>query len=127
MIDPVVKKETKYIFLSVLILSALMEAVFLVMGKWHFTVLLGNLLSGSVAVLNFFLMGLTVQKAVQKEEKEAKSAIRLSQTYRFLLIILVAAFGVALPYFHSVAVILPLFFPRIAVGIRPVIDKKISK
>lgn len=126
-IDPVVKKETKYISLWVLILSLLMQAVFLILGKWSLTVLWGNLLGGGTAILNFFLMGLGVQKAVQKEEKDAKATLRLSQSYRFLLLILVAIFGFALEIFHSVAVILPLFFPRIAVGIRPFLDKKSIK
>ena len=122
-IDPVVKKETKYISLWVGILSVLMQAVFLVLGKWDVTVLLGNLLGGAAAIANFFLMGLGVQKAVQKEEKDAKATLRLSQSYRFLLLILVAVFGIVLEVFHSVAVILPFFFPRIAVGIRPFLDK----
>ena len=55
-IDPTVRKETLYIGVAVLILSALMEAVFLIIGKWDYTVLLCNLLSGCAAVLNFFLM-----------------------------------------------------------------------
>ena len=126
-IDPVVKKETKYIFLCTLIFSALMQAVFLILGKWHLTVLFGNLLGMFAAVFNFFLMGLTVQSAVLKEEKDAKNTLKLSQSYRFLFLIAVAALGVALPVFHSVAVILPLFFPRIAVGIRPMIDQNFSK
>ena len=51
--DKVIKKETRFIAVWELILSAAMEAVFLIIGKWDYTVLLGNLLSGSVAVLNF--------------------------------------------------------------------------
>jgi hypothetical protein len=118
-IDPVVLKETKYIFIWVLLLSALMQSVFLIIGKWDYTVLLGNLLSGSAAVLNFLLMGISIANALEKEAEDAKKAMKLSQSYRFLFLIAVAALGVALPAFHSVAVILPLFFPRIAVGIRP--------
>ena len=43
-IDPTVQKETKYIAAVVIVLSAAMEAVFLVLGKWNYTVLLGNAL-----------------------------------------------------------------------------------
>ena len=68
-VDKVVLKETKYIALWVIIFSLIMEAVFLIINKWDYTVLLGNLLSGAVGVLNFFLMGLGVQKAVMQEEK----------------------------------------------------------
>ena len=73
-IDPTVLKETKYIALWVLIFSALMQAVFLVLRAWDYTVLLGNLLGGGVAVLNFLLMGITVQNALQKEEKTLRES-----------------------------------------------------
>ncbi len=125
-IDAAVIKETKYIALWVCILSALMQAVFLVIGKWDVTVLFGNLLSGAAAILNFFLMGLTVQKALQKEEKEAKSFIKVSQLYRFLFLVVVVVVGVVAPCFNSWSAVIPVFFPRIAIAIRPLFDKKQS-
>jgi len=74
-IDATVLKETGFIAAFTLILSLLMQSVFLIIGKWDYTVLLGNLLGYLAAVGNFFLLGLTVQSAVEKEEKEAKSLI----------------------------------------------------
>lgn len=123
-IDAVVVNETKYIAVWVVILSALMQAVFLVIGKWHYSVLLGNILSGTFAVLNFLLMGITVQAAVLKEEKEARTAIKVSQMYRNLMILVVTIIGVVLPIFNTVAVIVPVFFPRVAISFRPMFDKK---
>jgi hypothetical protein len=38
-----------------------------------------------------------------------------------LMIFAVAAIGVLLSCFHTVAVLLPLFFPRIAIALRPLI------
>ncbi len=123
-IDETVLKETKYIAFWVLIFSILMQAVFLVLGKWDYTVLLGNLLSAVFAVINFFLMGITVQKAVVKEEKDAKTTMKVSQMYRTLMILVVTIIGVALPCFNTVAVIIPVFFVRVAIAIRPIFDKK---
>ncbi len=123
-IDTAILKETKYIGIWVAIFSLLMEAVFLVAGKWHYTVFLGNLLSGFFAVLNFFLMGITVQKALHKDEKAARTTMKVSQTYRNLMLVVVAAVGLWLPCFNGVAVIIPLFFPRIAIAIHPFFDKK---
>lgn len=71
-IDATVKKETLFIAAFTLIFSAVMELVFLLLGYWSYKVVLGNLLGFTAAVLNFFLMGYTVQKAVLLEEKEAK-------------------------------------------------------
>jgi hypothetical protein len=125
-IDAVVIKETKYIGLWTLVLSVLMQAVFLVIGRWDYTVLLGNLLSGAAAILNFLLMGITVQRALGKEEAEAKTFIKMSQLYRFLFLIVVVVIGVVLPCFHSLSAVIPMFFPRVAIAIRPLFDKKRS-
>ena len=123
-IDATVLKETKYILFWVLILSALMQAVFLIIKQWDYTVLLGNLLSGGAVVLNFFLLGLTVQNALGKEEQEAKKTMKLSQTYRFLFLAVVVIVGVVVACFNTWAVIIPLFFSRIAIAFRPLFDKK---
>ena len=96
-IDRTVLTETGYIALSVLILSALMQAVFLAVGAWDGAVLLGNLLGGAAAITNFFLMGLTVQAATAKDEKNAKAAMRLSQSLRTVFLFTAAALGVPRP------------------------------
>lgn len=123
-VDKTVIKETLYISVWVLILSAVTQAVFLIIGKWSLSVLFGNLLSGVTGILNFFLMGLTVQSAVIKDEKKAALSMKVSQILRMLLIFAVAAVGVLLDCFNTVTVILPLFFPRIAISFRPLFNKK---
>lgn len=131
-IDKTVLWETAYIAAWVIILSALMQAVFLIAHifiekfQWDYTFILGNLLSALAAIGNFFLMGLTVQKAVLKEEKDAKTAMKVSQLYRTLLLLVVCIVGVVLPVFSTWTVIIPLFFPRIAIMFRPLFDKKRS-
>ena len=126
-LDPIIIKETKYIACWVIILSALMEAVFLIIGKWDYTVLLGNIYSAFFGVLNFFLMGVMVQKALGKEEKEAKKTVRFSQLSRNLLLILVMIAGVLFPFFNTIAVLIPMFFAGIAVFIKPLFNKIIKK
>ena len=54
-IDRIVKKETGFIALVTLLFSAVMQVVFFLLDRWNATVLFGNLLGGSLAVLNFFL------------------------------------------------------------------------
>ena len=122
-----VKRETGYIAAATGILSLLTQAVFLIIGKWELPVLWGNLLSAAAGILNFFLMGLTVQAAVSKEKKEAASLMRLSQTLRLLLLGGAAVLGVVLPCFSIWTAIIPLFFPRIALAVQPVIDPKVKE
>lgn len=123
-INETVRRETMYIAGVVLIGSMLMEAVFLIIGQWNYTVLLGNLLGGGAAILNFFLMGLTVQKAVQKEEKHAAVTMRFSQTMRMLLLFIAALFGAVLPCFQLWATLIPLLFPVIGIYARGLFGKK---
>jgi len=125
-IDKTVLKETQYIAYWVVLLSVLMQAVFLVIGKWEITVLLGNVLGAFFAGLNFFLMGISVQKALEKEEKDAKMTMKVSQLYRNIMLLAVALLGFLLPCFSPWTIILPLFFPRLAIFFRPFFDKKVS-
>lgn len=122
-LDATVKRETLYVAFMTLILSVLMQAIFLIVGEWDYTVLLGNLFGGGVAVLNFLLMGLTVQTSLELEEKEARGRVKLSMTLRMLMLVICAALGVLLPCFSVLATLIPLFFVRIAVALRPLADR----
>ncbi len=123
-LDKTVLKETIYISAVTLILSILMQAVFLILQKWDITVLLGNVWGDIAAVGNFLLMGITVQNAVSKEPAEAKKLIQLSMTLRMLLLIIFAFAGYLVPFFHTIAAIIPFLFPRIAIALRPLIIKE---
>lgn len=123
-IDKAVREETIYIGMFILILSLLLQSVFLIIGQWNLSVLYGNLLSGAAAILNFFLMGLTVQHAVEKDQKQAAAAMKLSQALRTLMLFAVAAIGVLLPCFSTWTALIPLFFPRIAFAFQPLFLKR---
>lgn len=117
-LDPTVKKETLYISGFTLIFSVLMQVVFVLVGKWDFTVLFGNFLGIVAAVGNFLLMGITIQKALEKEEKDARNLIKLSQTLRLIMLFVIALIGYLVPVFNTIAVVIPYLFPRIGVMIR---------
>ncbi len=117
-VDKTVLQETKYLAAWSGVFSMLMQAVFLILNKWDYTVLLGNLWGVGVTILNFFLLGLTVQKAVTKEEKEAKNFMKLSHTLRSMMVFVLTVVGVVLPWFSVIPLIIALFFPRVAMTIR---------
>lgn len=124
-VNEVVRRETGYIALWVLVFSGLMQAVFLIGGWWTLSALWGNLLGGAAAVGNFFAMGLTVQRAVEQENKRAAAMMKLSQTLRMLALFLITMVGVLLPQAFSLwTVLIPLIFPRVAIALRPLFDKK---
>ena len=50
--------------------------------------------------------------------------LKVSQIYRTLLLFIIAGIGVYFSIFNTVAALLPLFFPRIAIALRPLFMKK---
>ena len=117
-VDPIVRKETSFIAVSVLILSGVLQAVYLILGKWDYTVLLGNLWGAALAVGNFFLMGMTIAKAVNLEPAQAKKKVQTSQQLRLLMLLVGCIVGALLPFCDTIAVLVPQFFPRIGVAVR---------
>ncbi len=122
-LDPVVKSETIYIASISFILSLLLQSIFLIIGKWDYTILLGNIYGLIVTVGNFLLLGITVQNAVKKDPEDAKKQIKASQSLRLLLLFVCAIIGYIIPIFNILAVIIPYLFPRIAVSLRPLFKK----
>lgn len=123
-LDPAVRKETGYIALVTLLLGVLQQTVFLIIGKWSFSVLLGGIYGWAAALMNFFLMALTVQKAVSQEEKDAKNTMKLSQNLRLLSLLVLAAIAYLLPFLNTVSAILPYLYPRIAIALSPILRKE---
>lgn len=122
-LQPAVKKETMrvagitaagvvvmWIVFAVLHLGILGEVPF------DYTVILGGLGGGIVAVLNFFLMALTVQKvAAQSDEELARTQMKASYSQRMMLQILWIVVAIAVPCFQFVAGIAPLLFPSLGI------------
>lgn len=122
-IDETVRKETIYVAAWEGILTLAMLAVFLILKAFNVSVLVSALLGAATAVLNFLLMGLTIQGAMGLDEKDAKTRLRGSQNLRLLMQAVVAVLGAALPCLDLWAVLIPLFFPRIAIMLRPLFIK----
>lgn len=114
-IDKTVRRETLYIICGNLVLGAIEQLVFLSIGKWSPAVLFSNLLMSAVFILDFFFLGLTLQRVVtKKDEKEIKNFMLLSRGLRLLMIGAALVVGILLEEtFNLWALIPPLFFNRI--------------
>ena len=127
-----VKKETRNIALSEIIGVAVMLLVFLLLHllmpdriPFDYRVILAGILGGAVAVLNFFLMGMTVQKVANTEDEQvAARKMRVSYTYRMLMQGLWAAFACLLPCFQFAAGLFPLLIPGASIKLRGFISYK---
>lgn len=117
-IDAAVKRETLGVAVWVAGGCVLLQIVFLLIGRWDYTVLTGAALGGATAVGNMLLVGLMIQKAVTQAEKQARNTVRLSQGLRLLMQGAILCLAAALPWFNIWAAAVPLLIPRIAVSFR---------
>ena len=132
-VQPAVKKETKRIIKITIVGLILMWILFAVLHfampdkvPLDYTVLLGGIGGGAVAVLNFFLMGLAVQKAASaSDEGTARMKLKASYSQRFLMQILWVILAIVAPCFHFVAGIAPLLFPGTGIKIMGIFHNKI--
>lgn len=118
-VQPAVKKETKRV---VMITGAGLILMWILFAILHFTmpdkvpfdytVILGGIGGGVIAVLNFFLMGIAVQKAASAtDEGTARMKLKASYSQRFMMMILWVIVAIVAPCFQFVAGIAPLLFP----------------
>ena len=118
-IDPTVRRETGHVALWVAVSTLPVQAAFLLLQRWDYTVLLGSLLGGATAIFNFLLVGLMIQKALAQTEKQAKNTVRLSQGGRLLMQGAILVLAAVLPgVFNIWAAAIPLLVPRVAVSVR---------
>ncbi len=136
-VDETVKKETLYITKWVVILFLISQMFYvglvlilsyfkadvsalydwgIVLDKWDYKFPVASIISGLLAVLNFFFMGLTIQSTLEMDEKSAQSKIKMSQSLRKLILFGISAANAYL--FNWIGAVLPLFFPRIAIAFR---------
>lgn len=129
-IDPTVAKETRIVALGTAICCIIMNIIFFLLARftnicvYDYTVVTGSLLGGGAAVLNFLLMGITVQNSVMLDADAAKTKIQKSYMLRTALLVAVMAAGVILKYFHWLPVLISVFFPRIVIVFRSIKIKK---
>lgn len=130
-IQPAVKKEIKnvavYTFTGVVLMWIVYFILHMVMPEkvvFDYTVILGGIGGGLIAVLNFFLLGLTVQKVASTEDEEtARKFMKSSYSQRMLLQAVWVIAAIAAPCFQYVAGMIPLLFPGAGIKIVGIIKK----
>ena len=126
-----VKEATTIVALGVLLLSLLMQGVYLLVVllspalTWHYSFVLGNLLMGTAVILNFFLMALSINGAVEGDPELAQKRVRFNHTLRSLMMVAFLVLAFLLPnVFNIVATAVPVTFPQIAVIVYNVFHRK---
>lgn len=117
-LQPAVKKEMLHIALGTGIGAVVMLAIFALLGRFDLSVLLAGVGGSVIAIINFLLLGLTVQRvAAQQDEMRGRKIMQASYSTRMLVMLLWIILAVALPVLNWVAAAVPLLFPRLTIGV----------
>ena len=133
--DRTVLRETMRVGLGVLAMTAVMLVVFAVLNRFSISALLGAVYTAILGVLNFFVMGLTVQnianRAAEKKRdedelaafsKQMEARMKLSRNMRLIALVGLIALGIAVFKFEPLPTILPIVFPSIVIRILQIIE-----
>ena len=135
--DRAVLRETGRVAAGTFIMAAVMFAVYAVIGRLRAPVALGGLYTSLLTVLNFFVMGLTVQRiadrAAEKQRDEAElqefskqmeARMKLTRNARLIALFALIIVGIRLLGFDPLATILPIAFPTVVIRVLQIIDVK---
>ena len=108
------KKDIFQVILGSAALCIVLDVVFLIIGKFDLTVLLGTLLGLFCAGLNFVFLAFSLSKSLEKG-KTASGYMGVSYLLRLAFIGVTVVFAIKSPYINYVATVIPLIFPRIVI------------
>lgn len=130
-LQPAVKKETQKVVVYTVVGVVLMWGVLFLLRPtmpdkivFDYTTILAGIIGGGVAIMNFFLMGISVQNIAATEDQDlAKKKMKTSYSQRMALQLIWVVIAIAAPCFYFVAGILPLLFPSLGIKFMAVIKK----
>ena len=108
-----IKKIALYTLIGVIIMIGL----FAVFGHFSLGVVIGGFLGGVTAVLNLFLLAVTIENSYGREGKGSQTLMGLSYLGRIALIAGVVIFAIKSQHINYLAAIIPLIFPQIIIKI----------
>ena len=122
-IQKTVWQETGRIALGLLICGVLEIAVYLLLSRFDASVLLGVLLGSFFSLLNFFLLCVSVQKAMDKTEGQAKYLQRI-YLLRMMMIIAVLTAAYLIEPVDLIATCVPFVADKAVIYIVKLMENK---
>ncbi len=116
--------EVKNMLLMILLFLAIELLLFFFFGYFDLSVVWGALLGTAVSFINFFLLAVTVEISVKKGKGAAQGTMGTSYMLRLLFIAAAVVFAIKSAHINYIAAVIPLVFPRVAIMILNLINKK---
>lgn len=112
----IVLKETGIVAAGQIICVTAMIGVFALLGYLDDSVILGGIVGGVLAVLNFFFMAVSTSLAMDKAAKQdvegGKKLIRISQILRYVLLFILLFAFIKSGICNIISIVLPVVFVR---------------
>lgn len=126
--DAEVKREILLMAVGCAICSAVVCAVFAVLGYFDLTVLVGAAVGFLLAFGNFFFMSVGIINAIATgDENTAKLKMRSSYTGRTIVMLLIMAASILIEGIHWLPVVLSVFYPRIVITVKNLVSMFVMK
>ena len=124
----IIYKQIGAVALGEVLGVAAMIGIFALLGQFDYTVVLGGLVGGLIAFLNFFFMVVSLSAAADRAEnqdvKGGKGLVKGSYFVRLAVMAVVLFACAKSGYFNVIALVVPLLFVRPALTVAEFFVKK---
>ena len=110
-------RETIKIFKGIVVLDVIFIAIIYILGKFDIPMLQGILIGSVYALLNFRLIAVSLNRAVQMSPGRAQVFAGVSYVGRLALTAAIILAAIKVDYINAFGVIVPMFFPKIIIVI----------
>ena len=117
-------RETIKIFKGIVVLDIIFIAIIYILGKFDIPMLLGILIGSVYALLNFRLIAVSLNRAVQMSPGRAQVFAGVSYVGRLALTAAIILAAIKVDYINAFGVIVPMFFPKIII-VSSAINRKV--
>ena len=108
-------RETIKIFKGIVVLDVIFIAIIYILGKFDIPMLQGILIGSVYALLNFRLIAVSLNRAVQMSPGRAQVFAGVSYVGRLALTAAIILAAIKVDYINAFGVIVPMFFPKIII------------
>ncbi len=127
-LDKEVRNDLRTMAVGCLVCTAIIMLGFLIAGSFDLTVVIGGVIGWLLAFGNFFFMSIGVIKALETgDESTAKLKMRSSYLGRTVVMLAVMVVALIVDWIHWVPVVASVFFPRIVITARNLINLAVSR
>lgn len=101
---------------------AVVLVLFFALG-FDYTLITGAVYGNIICVLNFWVLGITAQKAIRKSVKGAQTYMNAMYCLRYLGLFLAMTIAAIVPFISLFAAVIPLLFTRASITLRALKEK----